>query len=88
MQMNLRDFPELAHFEVRENKLSSTQGINAPKLKKLYAAQNNISRLEGIDDKYALELLHLRNNKLQILDGFSSKMTSLKYINLRYVTTQ
>ncbi|XP_071414934.1 leucine-rich repeat-containing protein 23 isoform X3 [Pithys albifrons albifrons] len=69
--------------ELRGNKLKSTAGLSLPKLKKLYLAQTNISILEGLEGLEQLETLHLRDNKLEILDGFFSSMKCLQYLNLR-----
>lgn len=84
MDMNLRNFPELKQLECRNNKLTSTSGINAPVLEKLYLAENNINRVEGLEDKPKLQLIHLRDNKLEKLDGFANaNLPSLSYLNLR-----
>ncbi|XP_032535866.1 leucine-rich repeat-containing protein 23 [Chiroxiphia lanceolata] len=69
--------------ELRGNKLKTTAGLSLPKLKKLYLAQTNIRSLEGLEGLEQLETLHLRDNKLEILDGFSSSMKCLQYLNLR-----
>ncbi|NXA05891.1 LRC23 protein, partial [Sapayoa aenigma] len=69
--------------ELRGNKLESTAGFRLPKLKKLYLAQNNICSLEDLEGLEQLETLHLRDNKLETLDGFSSSMKCLQYLNLR-----
>ncbi|NXK40000.1 LRC23 protein, partial [Piprites chloris] len=69
--------------ELRGNKLKSTAGLSLPKLKKLYLAQTNIRSLEGLEGLEELETLHLRDNKLETLDGFSSSMKCLQYLNLR-----
>ncbi|NXG21193.1 LRC23 protein, partial [Grallaria varia] len=69
--------------ELRGNKLKSTAGLNLPKLKKLYLAQTNTCSLEGLEGLKQLESLHLRDNKLETLDGFASSMKCLKYLNLR-----
>ncbi|NXU55958.1 LRC23 protein, partial [Turnix velox] len=69
--------------ELRENKLESTAGLNLPKLKNLYLAQNIIRSLEGLEELGQLTSLHLRDNQLETLDGFSSSMKCLQYLNLR-----
>lgn len=48
-------------------------------------AQNFISHLEGLEDLVQLTTLHLRDNKLETLDGFSRSMKCLQYLNLRWV---
>ncbi|NWU02955.1 LRC23 protein, partial [Urocynchramus pylzowi] len=69
--------------ELRGNKLKSTAGLGFSKLKKLYLAKNTISSLEGLEEFEQLETLHLRDNKLEALDGFSDSMKCLQYLNLR-----
>uniref|UniRef100_A0A8C6ITY9 Leucine-rich repeat-containing protein 23 n=1 Tax=Melopsittacus undulatus TaxID=13146 RepID=A0A8C6ITY9_MELUD len=69
--------------ELRGNKLKSTEGLSLPKLKTLYLAQNTISSLEGLEGLEQLTTLHLRDNQLETLDGFSSSMKCLQYLNLR-----
>ncbi len=39
--------------------------------------------LEDLDKLTSLETLHLRDNQLEFLDGFSDTMGKLKYVNLR-----
>lgn len=48
-------------------------------------AQNTICSLEGLEEFEQLEILHLRDNKLETLDGFSDSMKCLQYLNLRWV---
>ncbi|XP_077201877.1 leucine-rich repeat-containing protein 23 [Paroedura picta] len=69
--------------ELRSNSLKTTAGLFLPKLKNLYLAQNSISRLEGLEDLMQLTTLHLRDNLLENLDGFSGSMKALQYLNLR-----
>ncbi|NWV37484.1 LRC23 protein, partial [Grantiella picta] len=69
--------------ELRGNKLKTTAGLGLPKLKKLYLAKNTIGSLEGLEEFGQLETLHLRDNKLEALDGFSVSMQCLQYLNLR-----
>ncbi|NXO03620.1 LRC23 protein, partial [Rhinopomastus cyanomelas] len=73
----------LKTLELRENTLESTAGLNLPKLKHLYLAQNKIRSLEGLEGLEQLATLHLRNNQLENLDGFCSSMKCLQYLNLR-----
>ncbi|KAL8202780.1 UNVERIFIED_CONTAM: hypothetical protein K2H54_025244, partial [Gekko kuhli] len=69
--------------ELRSNSLKTTAGLDLPKLKNLYLAQNSISHLEGLEDLTQLTTLHLRDNMLESLDGFSESMKALQYLNLR-----
>ncbi|XP_041266908.1 leucine-rich repeat-containing protein 23 [Onychostruthus taczanowskii] len=69
--------------ELRGNKIKTTAGLGVSKLKKLYLAKNTICSLEGLEEFEQLEILHLRDNKLEALDGFSNSMKCLQYLNLR-----
>ncbi|KAH1185282.1 hypothetical protein KIL84_018031 [Mauremys mutica] len=69
--------------ELRGNKLETTAGLHLPKLKNLYLAQNFITHLEGLEELVQLTTLHLRDNRLVTLDGFSKSMKCLQYLNLR-----
>jgi len=75
--------PSLHTLELRENKLITTKGIKLPNLKSLFIAANMIIKLEDLEELKSLTALHLRDNKLDNLDGFSEKMASLQYINMR-----
>ncbi|CAF4820853.1 unnamed protein product, partial [Rotaria sp. Silwood1] len=46
-------------------------------------AANNITQLEDLHELNRLTTLHLRDNKVEILDGFSENMKHLQYVNLR-----
>jgi len=52
-------------------------------LKSLFIAANQINTLVDLDELKNLSALHLRDNKLDKLDGFSDKLAALQYINLR-----
>ncbi|NWW05143.1 LRC23 protein, partial [Oreocharis arfaki] len=69
--------------ELQGNEIKTTAGLGVSKLKKLYLAQNTICSLEGLEEFEELETLHLRDNKLEALDGFSDSMKCLQYLNLR-----
>ncbi|XP_007503741.1 leucine-rich repeat-containing protein 23 isoform X2 [Monodelphis domestica] len=69
--------------ELRGNQLESTQGIELPKLKNLFLAQNQLKQIEGLENLEHLTTLHLRDNQINTLSGFSSEMKSLQYLNLR-----
>ncbi|XP_071899464.1 leucine-rich repeat-containing protein 23 isoform X2 [Anas platyrhynchos] len=71
----------LHNLELRGNKLESTAGLSLPKLKSLYL--NALRSLEGLEALEQLTTLHLRDNQLEALDGFSSSMKCLQYLNLR-----
>ena len=44
---------------------------------------NLITKVEGLEVLVNLVTLHLRENQLKELDGFSPALKSLQYINLR-----
>ncbi|KAM5254908.1 leucine-rich repeat-containing protein 23 isoform 4-T5 [Hipposideros larvatus] len=69
--------------ELRANKLESTLGIDLPKLKNLFLAQNMLKKVEGLENLTNLTTLHLRDNHIETLSGFSKEMQSLQYLNLR-----
>lgn len=46
-------------------------------------AANQITKLEGLEQLEHLATLHLRENQIEKLDGFSESMKNLQYINLR-----
>nr|XP_031526573.1 leucine-rich repeat-containing protein 23 isoform X1 [Vicugna pacos]XP_031526574.1 leucine-rich repeat-containing protein 23 isoform X1 [Vicugna pacos]XP_031526575.1 leucine-rich repeat-containing protein 23 isoform X1 [Vicugna pacos]XP_031526576.1 leucine-rich repeat-containing protein 23 isoform X1 [Vicugna pacos] len=73
--------------ELRGNQLDSTLGINLPKLKNLFLvahwAQNMLKKVEGLENLSNLTTLHLRDNQIETLSGFSKEMKSLQYLNLR-----
>jgi len=69
--------------ELRGNKLTSTEGLCLPNLKNLFLAQNLIKELKGIDRLVELTTLHIRENQIESLDGFSEANKKLQYINMR-----
>ncbi|XP_063711158.1 leucine-rich repeat-containing protein 23-like isoform X1 [Symsagittifera roscoffensis] len=69
--------------ELRSNALTSTKGLVIPTLKNLFLAQNKIKFLEDLDKLESLQMLHMRDNQVDNLDGFSEKMRSLQYLNIR-----
>ncbi|XP_019658335.1 leucine-rich repeat-containing protein 23 [Ailuropoda melanoleuca] len=69
--------------ELRGNQLDSTLGIHLPRLKNLFLAQNMLKKVEGLEHLSNLSTLHLRDNQIETLSGFSKEMTSLQYLNLR-----
>ncbi|EGF77690.1 hypothetical protein BATDEDRAFT_91521 [Batrachochytrium dendrobatidis JAM81] len=83
-ELSLPGFPELLHLEARGNSLSDGITCNTPKLQRLYLAENGIATITGLENKSALQLLHLRGNKIELLDWVTQfKMPSLTYLNLR-----
>ena len=48
-----------------------------------FQAANKITKLEDIGQLTQLVTLHMRENQLENLDGFTASMTNLEYINLR-----
>ncbi|XP_008823592.1 leucine-rich repeat-containing protein 23 isoform X2 [Nannospalax galili] len=78
-----RKLNSLHTLELRGNQLESTLGINLPKLKNLFLAQNMLKKIEGLENLSLLTTLHLRDNQIETLNGFSKEMKSLQYLNLR-----
>ncbi|XP_034027385.1 leucine-rich repeat-containing protein 23 [Thalassophryne amazonica] len=76
-------FDNLVTLELRGNQLDTTDGIYLPNLRRLYLAQNLIKRLEGLERLQHLTTLHLRDNQLVSLDGLSSNMKCMQYLNVR-----
>ncbi|XP_042801617.1 leucine-rich repeat-containing protein 23 isoform X2 [Panthera leo] len=74
--------------ELRGNQIETTLGINLPKLKNLFLAQNMLKKVEGLENLSNLTTLHLRDNQIETLSGFSKEMTSLQYLNLRFLEGQ
>ncbi|XP_063912802.1 leucine-rich repeat-containing protein 23-like [Zophobas morio] len=76
---------KLKQLELRSNLLFEISGTFPLSIEKMYLAGNKISVITSPDfAKMAhLEVLHLRDNNLQQLDGFSEAMVKLKYLNLR-----
>lgn len=83
--MDSEKLPSLLTLELRENRLTSTKGIKIASLKSLFVAANHINTLEDLDELKNLAALHLRDNKLDKLDGFSEKLAGLQYINMRWL---
>ena len=48
-----------------------------------FQAANTLTKLEDLDQLTRLTTLHLRDNKIETLDGFSENMKQLQYVNLR-----
>ncbi|RZC32960.1 LRR 8 domain containing protein [Asbolus verrucosus] len=75
----------LKQLELTNNLLFDISGVYPPNLEKMYMAANKISTIDSVEfSKLAkLEILHLRENNMQKLDGFTAELASLKYLNLR-----
>ncbi|XP_017878382.2 leucine-rich repeat-containing protein 23-like [Ceratina calcarata] len=81
--LNPYDLENLKTLELRGNILTSTNGIFFPGLTRLYLAENQIEKLEGLEILVNLKILHLRSNKISNLDGFDARCGKLNYLNLR-----
>ena len=76
--------PRMTTLELRNNRLITTNGIGVlSNLQKLYLAANSLKFLENLDRMQHLVSIHLRDNQLEKLDGFSANMKLLQYLNLR-----
>ncbi|XP_065647243.1 leucine-rich repeat-containing protein 23 isoform X3 [Hydra vulgaris] len=73
----------LAVLELRGNKLTSTKCTYPQSLKMLYLAENAIEEIQDVSQLTHLNTLHLRNNRITNLNGFSENMKNLQYLNLR-----
>jgi len=73
----------LHSLELRGNKLTHTGGIELPNLRNLFVAQNAITEIKGLNCLTNLTTLHLRDNQLANLDGFTDDLKNLQYINMR-----
>ncbi|XP_053997903.1 leucine-rich repeat-containing protein 23-like [Hylaeus anthracinus] len=81
--LNPYDLENLKTLELRGNMLVTTNGIFFPGLIRLYLAENQIEKLEGLEILVNLKIFHLRSNKLSNLSGFDSRCAKLEYLNLR-----
>jgi len=80
------DPSRLAHLhtlELRGNKLKNTDGIHLPNLKNLFLGANLIKEVTGLERMQHLATLHLRENQIESLTGFSDNLKNLQYLNLR-----
>jgi len=81
--LDAQKLSRLHSLEIRGNKLTTTDGIYLPNLKNLFVGANTIKQLEGLDRLTSVTTLHLRDNQLTQLDGFSEENKLLQYINMR-----
>lgn len=81
--LNPYELENLKILELRGNILTTTDGIFFPGLLRLYLAENQIEKLEGLEILVNLKILHLRSNKITSLDGFDPRCAKLRYLNLR-----
>ncbi|CAG7718493.1 unnamed protein product [Allacma fusca] len=75
-------FPNLLLLELRENLITSLDGVSLPKLENLYVAGNQLQSLAGIENCPMLKVVHARHNMISHLPDFI-KLPNLEYINLR-----
>ncbi|XP_011810745.1 PREDICTED: leucine-rich repeat-containing protein 23 [Colobus angolensis palliatus] len=96
-QLNELPYLQIASFAY--NQITDTEGISHPRLETLnlkggtldyhttcpraLAAQNMLKKVESLEDLSNLTTLHLRDNQIDTLSGFSREMKSLQYLNLR-----
>ena len=79
-----QNLPSLRVLDLHNNKLTTTKNISIPTLRQLFLASNRIPSIEGLDEVPQLTVLHLRENEIEKLDGFTGELESLQYLNLRY----
>ncbi|XP_011869955.1 PREDICTED: leucine-rich repeat-containing protein 23-like [Vollenhovia emeryi] len=63
--------------------VAQESGICCSSLTRLFLAENQIEKIEGLGELVNLKTLHLRGNRLASLDGFSERCRGLNYVNLR-----
>ena len=78
-----QNLPSLRSLDLHGNKLSSINSLHVPTLRQLFLASNSLTNIDGLGGLPQLTTLHLRNNQIALLDGFTSDLESLQYINLR-----
>nr|XP_028685050.1 leucine-rich repeat-containing protein 23 isoform X2 [Macaca mulatta] len=86
--------PRLETLNLKGNRIHMVTGLDPQKLISLHTvelrgnqlestAQNLLKKVEGLEDLSNLTTLHLRDNQIDTLSGFSREMKSLQYLNLR-----
>lgn len=77
------NLPMLRVLDLHANQLTSTAGICIPTLRQLYLATNKLKGVQGLEALPQLTTLHVRENQIAQLNGFSSALESLQYFNVR-----
>ncbi|KAK9887197.1 hypothetical protein WA026_021039 [Henosepilachna vigintioctopunctata] len=76
---------ELKQLELKGNQLTELAGDFPVSVEKLYVAENRIQKIivSDLSKLVNLKILHIRENKLHKLDGFSDNLRNLTYLNVR-----
>ncbi|ENN75360.1 hypothetical protein HUJ04_006579 [Dendroctonus ponderosae] len=84
-QFDNEKLPHLLELDLKGNHLIDLSGLYPESLERLFVAQNKITRLNdlALSKLTNLTTLHLRDNKIRKLNGFSEFLTKLSYLNLR-----
>ncbi|KAK4877837.1 hypothetical protein RN001_010343 [Aquatica leii] len=84
-QLDDDDLSQLKHLELRGNFLPNLGGNIPCNVEVLYLAENRINKILSptLSKLTHLRILHLRDNSIRKLDGFTSSLVNLKYLNLR-----
>ncbi|XP_030764578.1 leucine-rich repeat-containing protein 23-like [Sitophilus oryzae] len=84
-QFESERLPHLKELDLKGNHLMDISGMYPEHLERLFAAQNKITRISGLAMSKLTNLttLHLRDNKIKKLNGFSEYFTKLEYLNVR-----
>lgn len=79
-----QNLPSLRILDLHGNQLTSLSDLRIPTLRQLFAGSNQLVSVQGLEGFPQLTTLHLRENQITTLDGFTAELESLQYINLRY----
>ena len=79
-----QNLPSLRILDLHGNQLTSLSDLRIPTLRQLFAGSNQLISVQGLEGFPQLTTLHLRENQITTLDGFTAELESLQYINLRY----